>query len=147
MNLLVAFSQLHWLKRCVVSQQRERGFKDALLLRSVVGATECRAALQAREGCTRRQRQPGYTRIPTGQGGRDTVDFKGTCNQSNGLGTDWSGRYQQRRRSRFGARSSHNRRDQLVQHPAYIRLVTHKADHVRRQGADLARGSHVFQVA
>lgn len=122
------FIQPDDFKRGIFSQQSQRCFQDPSLLGRIVGAAKRGPSGHLGEGGSRRSGRARSTGVPTGQGCGDTIHFQSASNQSNGLGADWSGGYQQGCIYFFRFSHLDNGRDGFIDDPAYIGLVAAKAD-------------------
>lgn len=131
----------------MLRQQRQGRLQNTALLGWITRSAQGRAAAQAGECGPRRHGQAGYAGVPTRQCCRNPGFLQGASGQSHGLTTERSAGNKQRRLSTFGFCRRNNRRDQRIQHPAYIGLIAHEADHIRRQRADRAGANEIVQVA
>ena len=81
--------------------------------------------------------------VPTGKRSGDAFEFECAGDQSNGLGTEWSGRHQQCTTYAQRFRLCHNRRDRFIKQATYIGLIAHKADHL---GCHVAQPVFIFHL-
>jgi hypothetical protein len=114
------FIQIHRSQGCILFQQDQRRHEDALVLVGITGMSQGQPALKLRKGRPWRCGAPGDACAPAGQGGRHPGQFEGPCDQSHGLSTQWSGRYQQGHMGFFSRSRCKDARDRFMYHPDQI---------------------------
>lgn len=112
------FIQPDNFKGSIFSQQSQGRFQDSSSLGYVVGPAKGGPSGQLGEGGPRRGSRARPAGVPTGQGRGNTIHFQGASNQSNGLGAERSGGYQQGCIYCFRFSQLDNSRDGFINNPA-----------------------------